>query len=361
MRNLKTYDQFLFEGGWATEKTQGTVITPDVIRNVVAQMDGIGKAFNGHLKELELPSLDFLRPIGSGTWWEEDVKNQPNKTYGDVDYMIAYPTLKLTAGKSREDEIETVKLYNKELLMWIEAEKILGIDIAETKEVSTDSSLKLVIEVAMPNDKMGYVQVDMVVTHKEYSDWAVFRMTPIKNVKGFVLGNLYSSFGEVLDLSIQARGVRAKFEGSVMKSYSTRKNTEDREISLNAQTFMKDIAKFFWDQSGTDKPFINTPIETWKGLDRNNPKFEDLCDGIKLVARTLGELGEFGTTIKYKSETDLLNAVIAQYEKKMLATYNSTKFDKAKSPAAIAAMEKIRSYCTEYIALAKDLLSKKLF
>ena len=357
MINLKTYDQFLFEGGWATEKTQGTVITPDVIRDVVAQMDGIGKAFNGHLRELELPSLDFLKPIGSGTWWEDDVKNQPTKTYGDVDYMLAYPTLKLTAGKDREDEIATVKLYNKELLMWIEAEKILGIDIEETKNVSTDASLKLVIEVAMPNNKMGYVQVDMVVTHKEYSDWAVFRMTPIKNVKGFVLGNLYSSFGEVLDVSIQARGVRAKFEGTVMKPYASRKNAEDKEISLNTQTFMKDIAKFFWEQSGTDQPFTNTPIETWKGMDRNDPKFEDLCDGIILVAKTLGSLGEFGTTIKYKTEKDLLSAVVTQYEKKMMTTYNSSKFDKAKSPAAIAAMEKVRSYCTEYITLAKKLLS----
>ena len=357
MINLKTYDDFLNEGGWATEKTQETVITPDVIRNVVAQMDGIGRAFNGHLRELELPSLDFLKPIGSGTWWEDDVKNQPNKTYGDVDYMIAYPTLKLTPGKSREDEIATVKLYNQELLMWIEAEKILGIDIKETKAVSTDSSLKLVVEVAMPNKKMGYVQVDMVVTHKEYSDWAVFRMTPIKNVKGFVLGNMYSSFGEVLDLSIQARGVRAKFEGDIMRPYSTRKNTEEKEVSLNTQSFMKDISRFFWEQSGTDQPFSNTPIESWKGMDRNNPTFEDLCDGIKLVAKTLGSLGEFGTTIKYKSEKDLLNAVVTQYEKKMLTTFNSSKFDKAKSPAALAAMEKIRSYCTEYIALAKKLLS----
>lgn len=356
MKNLQTYEQFLFEGGWASVKTQETPITPDVIRNVVAQMVGIGVAFNGHLRELELPSLDFLKPIGSGTWWEEDVKNQPDKTYGDVDFMIAYPTLKLTAGKEREDEIATVKLYNQELLMWLEAEKILGVDIEETKAISVDSSLKLVIEVAMPNGKMGYVQVDMVVTHKEYQEWAVFRMTPIKNVKGFVLGNLYSSFGEVLDLSIQARGVRAKFEGEVMKPYSKRANVEERLISSNAQTFMKDICQFFWQSSGTDLPFKDTPIEKWQGMNPKDPKFEDLCDGIKSVANTLSVLGEFGTTIKYKSESDLLKAVVNQYEKKMMVTYNSAKFDKAQSPAAIAAMTKIRNYIDEYVTKAKDLL-----
>ena len=64
MRNLKTYDQFLFEGGWASEKTQGTVITPDVISEVVKIFDRISTGFNSHLRELELPSLDFLKPIG---------------------------------------------------------------------------------------------------------------------------------------------------------------------------------------------------------------------------------------------------------------------------------------------------------
>jgi hypothetical protein len=357
MRNLKTYNQFLFEGGWATTKTQDTVITPDVIAQVVKIFDRLASEFNSHLSELELPSLDFLKPIGSGTWWSDDVENQPEKVYGDVDYMIAYPTLKLTGGKSREDEIATVKLYNKELLMWLEAEKFRGIDIEESKVISNDSSVKLIAEVPLKSGQTWYVQVDMVVTHKEYADWAVFRMTPIKNVKGFVLGNLYSSFGEVLDLSIQARGVRAKFEGDIMRPYSIRKNAEEKEISINNKTFMVDIARFFWEQSGTDQSFSNTPIETWKGMDKNNPTFEDFCDGILLVAKTLGSLGEFGTTIRYKSEGDFLKAVVAQYEKKMMTIYNSTKFDKAKSPASIAAMNKIRGFVTDYIKLAKKLLS----
>ena len=356
MRNLPTYEDFLFEGGWATTKTQGTVITPDVIKRVVDIMQRIATEFNGHLKELELPSLDFLKPIGSGTWWEEDMKNQPTKTYGDVDFMAAYPTLKLTSGSNREDEIATVKMYNQELMMWLEAESPKGVDIESTKEVSTDTSAKIIAEVEMPNGQPGFVQVDLVVTHKEYQDWAVFRMTPIRNVKGFVLGNLYSSFGEVLELSIQPRGVRAKFEGGVMKPYSKRANVEDRVISANATTFMEDIARFFWEQSGTDKSFNNLHISKWKGISPKSPSFEDLCEGIRLVAETLAELGEFGTVIKYKSAQELLNAVAAQYEKKMLTTKNSSKFDKAQSPAAIAAMKKIQSTVDEYIQKANTLL-----
>lgn len=359
MINLKTYESFLNEGGWETVKTQSTSITPDVIKSVVDIIDRIAKGFNSHLRELELPSLDFLKPIGSGSWWQEDLKDQPDKTYGDVDFMVAYPTLKLTSGSGREDEIATVKLYNQELLMWLEAENPKGIDIEETKNIANISSLKIVLEVSLADGSLGYVQVDLVITHKEYQDWAVFRMTPMRNVKGFVIGNLYSAFGKVLDLSIQTRGVRAKFEGDVMKPYSSRKNVEERDISISAKNFMSDIARFFWEKASSNMPFENTPIQSWKGMDPNNPRFEDFCEGIRLVAKTLSVLDEFGTTIKYKSERDLLKAVFDVYKKKMMTTYTASKFDKAKTPAAFAAIEKIRSLIDKYVKLAEVELLKK--
>lgn len=358
MKNLLTYSNWveLNEGGWASTKTQGTPLTPQVIKEVVDGMKILSDEFNSHLRELQLPPLDIMKPIGSGTWWEEDLKNQPDKLYGDVDYMVAYPTLKLTSKDERADEIATVKLYNQELLMFIESEKIPFVDIEESKKASTDSSIKLILKVSIEG-KDGWVQVDMVVTHKEYSDWAVFRMTPIKNVKGFVLGNLYSSFGEVLDLSIQARGVRAKFEGDVMKPYSKRKGTEERSISQNAETFIHDIARFFWEQANSGKAYSQSDtLKNWKGMNRNNPTFEDLCDGIIAVADTLSQLGEFGTTIKYKSRDQFIKAVIDRYEEKMMTTYNSSKFDKAETPAAKAAIEKIRSLIEKYVGTAKELL-----
>ena len=358
MDNLLTYDNWkeLNEGGWASTKTQGTPLTPQVIKLVVDKMNYISTEFNSHLRELQLPPLDIMKPIGSGTWWEDDLKDQPDKLYGDVDYMVAYPTLKLTAKDERADEIATVKLYNAELLMLIEADKMPGIDLEETRKASTDSSIKLILEIDIEG-KPGWVQVDMVVTHKEYADWAVFRMTPIKNVKGFVLGNLYSSFGEVLDLSIQARGVRAKFEGDVMKPYAKRKGTDERLISQNIQTFIHDIARFFWEQANSGKSYTQSDtLANWKGMDRKSPRFEDLCDGIKAVADTLSQLGEFGTTIKYKSREQLLKSVISRYEEKMMTTYNASKFDKAETPAAKAAIEKIRSTIEKYVQMAKDLL-----
>lgn len=359
MDNLLTYQNWteLNEGGWASSKTQGTPLTPEIISLVVKEMEWISQEFNSHLKEIGLPSLDFLKPIGSGTWWKEDLKDQPEKTYGDVDYMVAYPTLKLTGQDEKADEIATVKLYNKEFMMLMETDNWQNVDLEDTKVASTDTSIKLILKIKLGSGEIGWVQVDMVVTQKEYSDWAVFRYTPIRNVKGFVLGNLYSSFGDVLDISIQAKGIRAKFEGDVMRPYAKRKNVTEKVISANVQTFMEDIARFFWERSNPSKPFeSSSALSNWKGMDRNNPTFEDLCDGIKAVADTLSQLGEFGTTIKYKSSNDFLKAVIDRYQKKMEDAAKSSKFDKAVTPAAKAVVKKIQDLIVKYVDLSKELL-----
>jgi len=354
---LKLYEQWLLtEGGWATTKTQGTVIKPLIIADCVKKTRVIAEEFAAHCKTVELPPLDFTKPIGSGTWYEEDIVSQPDKVYGDVDFMVSYPVLELTGKDRRADEIATVKLYNKELIDFLKNKRYSFIDIAETMTVSNDVSLKFIMEVETPEGE-GWIQVDIVVTHTDYKEWAIFRMTPIRNVKGFVLGNLYSSFGEVLEVSIQPRGVRAKFAGTQMVAYSKRAGAEEKLLTANIQTFMHDIARFFWETSGTDKPYEeSSSLKRWKGINPQNPRFEDLCDGIRGVAETLEQLGEFGSVIKYKSAKELLDAVKKRYIEKMETAGNAEKLNKAETPSAIAAAEKLRKFVKDYTELADKLL-----
>lgn len=355
--SLKLYEEWLIaEGGWATTKTQGTVIKPKIIADAVSKLAAIGSDFAKHCQSIELPPLDFNKPIGSGTWYEDDIESQPDKVYGDVDFMVSYPVIELTGKDLRGDEIATVKLYNKELLDFIEKQRYAFIDLPETRSISSDSSIKLVMQVTTPEGD-GWIQVDMMVTHTEYKEWAIFRLTPIRNVKGFVLGNLYSSFGEVLEISIQPRGIRAKFTGSQMVAFSKRAGVEDRLLTSNINTFMNDIAEFFWEQSGTDKPYEpSTSLSSWKGISPNNPTFESLCDGIKAVAETLEKLGEFGTVIKYKNAKELLEAVKARYIEKMETAANDGKLNKITTPAAQAAADKLRAFVAEYTTKIKSLL-----
>lgn len=354
---LKLFEEFILEGGWSTIKTQNTIITPHIIADTVKIMDKISTGFNRHLMSLDLPSLDALRPVGSGTWWEDDLQDGVDKVYGDVDFMIAYPTLKLTDSGERADEIATVKLYNDELFKWLESEKLPDVDIEESKKMSSPTSVKLLFVINLKGGETGYVQIDLVVTHKEYAEWSLFRFTPVKNVKGFVLGNLYSSFGEVLDLSIQTRGVRAKLEKGVMQPWSKRKNTTEELISADANKFIDDIARFFWKQSGISKPYQpSKSLQSWKGMNLNDPKIETLIDGIKALADTLLQLNEFGTTIKFKSKDQFLKAVSDRYTEKMMITYNSSKFNKAQSEEAKETIKKIRSLIDKYVKLVKSKL-----
>lgn len=346
------------EGGWATTKTQGTIIKPLIISDCVNKLQIISNDFNKHCETLDLPRLEFIKPVGSGSWYEEDIKSYPDKVYGDVDYMISFPTLELTGKDERSNEIATVKLYNKELLNFLEKAKYTFLDLAETKKVSSETDMKLIMQVKTPEGE-GWIQVDMIVTHSGYKDWAVFRMTPIRNVKGFVLGNLYAAFGEVLELSIQPRGVRAKFSGTEMVSYSKRAGVEDKIVTSNINTFMQDIAKFFWLQSegtrGRDfKP--SASLTNWKGMNPNDPTFEELCKGIIAVGDTLEQLGEFGTVIKYKNANELLKAVKERYISKMVAAASNTKFDKANTPAAQAAADKVKHFVEDYTKLINKLL-----
>jgi hypothetical protein len=353
---VRLYENWLAEGGWASVKTQSTLIKPKIIADGVKKLQIIGSEFAAHCKTIELPPLDFSKPIGSGTWYEDDIISQPDKVYGDIDFMVAYPTLDLTGKDERSNEIATVKLYNNELLDFLSKKSYSFIDIEESRKISDPSSVKLIMKVATPEGD-GWIQVDMVVTHTGYKDWAIFRMTPIRNVKGFVLGNLYSSFGEVLEISIQPRGIRAKFGGTQMVSYSKRAGVEDRLITKDINTFMVDIAKFFWQESGTEKEFNpSQSLKSWKGIDPSNPRFEDLCDGIRAVADTLEQLGEFGTVIKYKSGAELLDAVRNRYIDKMYTAANSSKLDKITTPAAQAAADKLRAFVDEYVQKVKSML-----
>jgi len=249
-------------------------------------------------------------------------------------------------------------MYNQEFMMWLEDLNSPVIDFKESKRISNDATIKLIVKVDLGDALERFVQADLVVTHNEYSEWALFRFTPIKNIKGFVIGNLYSSFGEILDLSIQSRGVIAKMIDDKIVPASKRSGVETKLVSISVENFMSDIVKFIWGLSGTDKPLNTTAIDSWKSMNRNDPKIEDFCDGIKLLAKTLEQLGEFGGTVKYKNAKDFLQAVSDRYKAKMELINVNSKFDKAQSPMAILAVSKIKNLVTEYIQLVNKELNK---
>lgn len=350
MKYIGLFEEFINEGGWSTVKTQNTVLNPLAIKKTVDAVRNIEAQFNQYLESIDLPKMDFGQPVGSGTWWQDDLENNPDKLYGDVDLLVSYPTLKLHGEDTKKNEAESVRVYNDELMSWLEKTRPDGVDPEETRAISNLNSVRLVVVF-----EDNYVQVDMVVTHEEYKDWALIRLTPIRNVKGFVLGNMYSAFGEVLDVSVQLKGVRAKVQDGILVPYSKRAGVEEILVSSDIRSFLVDIAKFFWEQS-SNKPFNpGSDLVNWR-MDSSNPSMEQLFGGIKALANTLDELDEFGGSIKFKSKEEFLSAIVKRYEQKMMANYNASKFDKAESTQAKTTIQKVRKMIMDHIKLVKSLV-----
>jgi len=346
----------LNEGGWSTTATQDTILTPKLLKVADETTLRFQKDFNKYLKTTGLPEVNFIKPIGSGSWYEDDIINQPDKVYGDIDYMVSYPLLGISTDQ-RKDEIETNKTYNSEMLKFVQTVNLPYINEKETSASSSPGVVRLMLNLEFEG-KAVVVQVDVVVTFAPYEEWSIARYTPIRNVKGFVSGKVYKALADALGISIQERGVRAKFQGDVLAPWTKRAGVQDKVITMNFGTFLRDIADFFYRyEGGEGEGNLDAHLKSNPGLDGNKLSIEGMCKGIRALANSLEANGTFTKTLKYRNAQDFLNQFIKNYEREMMDTYNAKKFDKAATPAAHAAVAKVRSLIIEYIGKVKSLLA----
>lgn len=321
-------------GGWATTKTQGTKITPAVLKESITVLEKIFANFNQYISELEMAPLKVLGPGGSGVYFKQDLAENPDKAYGDVDILVEYP---LTEPQSRRIEIDTMKEYNQLMLKWIEEQPQPEIDAEESSAIS-DGSLKLVI-----NLKDGPVQVDIIPTFTYSADWARARYTPIRGVKGFVVGFLYQSFGNALDVSVTDRGVIAKIKDGSLVGPLMKKDVEERIITRNFSKFILDLAEFVDEFAGTKRELIiDDYLNEHPGIDVTQLSLEQICNGILGFARTLDKTGTFDLpNFKYNSQEEFLKEVVKIYAQKLHKHRTSSKYDKALTDLATQQKDKV--------------------
>jgi hypothetical protein len=329
------YSQWLTlnEGGWTSKKTQATKITPQVLKKADAYVQQMVADY-GKWLEKNYPGtapLVAVRPVGSGVYYEKDLEEAPEKVYGDIDYLIQYPVFADAVDK-RKAETEAVRWYNRELFHFFSDTRYPGIITDESKGAEGGAAV-LIVEV----EKDVYIQVDMVITHEEYRDWALDRFTPIHNIKGFVSGNLYSSMADVLTISMGDRGARAKLQNGALVPFKMRKDVEEVAISLNFKTLFLDIVSFFAKLKGVETPEVAVP-----GINTGDLSLGNIARGIAALADTLEREGFLdGKTIAYTDAKSMKTAVADTYSKKMDELRADKKFDKAEDPMALAAKEKI--------------------
>jgi hypothetical protein len=329
------YGQWLAinEGGWTSKKTQATKITPAVLKKADAYVQQMVADY-GKWLEKNYPGtapLVAVRPVGSGVYYEKDLEEAPEKVYGDIDYLIQYPVFADAVDK-RKAETEAVRWYNRELFHFFADTKYPGVIVEESKGADGGTGV-LIVEV----EKDIYIQVDMVITHAEYREWAMDRFTPIRNIKGFVSGNLYSSMADALMISMGDRGARAKLQDGALVPFKMRKNSEEIAISLNFKTLFKDVVDFFCRLKGVDPVEVSVP-----GINTGNLSLGAIANGIAALADSL-ERNELldGKTLKFKDAAEMKAEIARIYAQKMAGLRADKKFDKAEDPMAVAAKEKI--------------------
>jgi hypothetical protein len=85
------------EGGWDTTATQGTVITPNIVRAALAVTQQFVNDFNRFLADRNREPVRMGKPTGSTAYHEID---PDDKIYGDIDLqMVAPPEPGITYGQ----------------------------------------------------------------------------------------------------------------------------------------------------------------------------------------------------------------------------------------------------------------------
>jgi len=353
LKNIKSFTDFLQineMGGWATTKTQGTKITPAVLQEAIGVLENIFDDFNQWAQAHGFDSLTVVGPGGSGVYFKKDLEENPEKAYGDVDILVMYP---LNEPQGRRAEIDTLKKYNGLFLQWLAKTTRPDLDKEETSAIS-DGTLKLVI-----NLKDGPVQVDIISTFNYSSDWAKARYTPIRGIKGFVVGFLYQAFGNALDVSVTDRGVVAKIKGGDLVNPLLRKGVEERIVTRDFNRFLAQLAEFTDEFTRGEKRAVQLDqyLQQHPGIDVTDLSLEQICNGILGFARTLEQNGTFELPkSKYTNSQEFLQAVVDIYKIKIDKHTSSSKYNKAETDLAHQQRAKVMSDAET----AFEYVSKKL-
>lgn len=307
----------LIEGGWASKLTQDTKLTPDVVQECVSLYNKFVEDFNKHLKTKQLPEVEAGKAVGSSAYWEKDLKENPDKEYGDVDIMFYIPRLEGTTDNKNKT------IYSEEIKSFLE----------NNDKVQTENGTNLIFKLSDGK----YAQVDLVNGYSENKEWAAGRMTPERGVKGAIGGYLYSSLAEVLNFSIGTHGVQMKLKGGAPVKFTTAKADKVETVSKDIRRFGLDICKYYYQLiTGKDPKNmqVSDSLSKNSGMDPENIKNSDIVKMTKGISDTL-ELNSLfgkGALTNIKDSSDFISKITDIYKQKMTAAINDPKFNKAEGP-----------------------------
>jgi hypothetical protein len=332
------------EGGWDTTVTQGTVIKPAVVKQVLSIVQKFVDDFNAWLKPKGLGPVQIGKPTGSGAYHEQDQKENPDKIYGDIDLQMIAPAV-------------ADKTFGQFTTYW----NSLANDFVRT--VNPNYVHPGESKAGHPIIKIGdndYVQVDFMWHTPALSQWGASRVTPERGVKGLLTGNMYSVLGELLGMSIQHAGVQIKTQNGQQVSFSKQKDVVVNTITTNPITFIYDIFQYEAEQIlGQKTGNIDNDLRSFPGADINNIKISSLVNGVRGLANSFEKNNMFGkgNLTGFTDARDFLSKFINRYEEKAMIDINAAKRDKAETPEAKARAEEDRKKVQQGLDMVKGLFA----
>lgn len=291
---MKLYE--LCEGGWANTATQNTIIKPTTIRDLMPTLKQFERQLNQYLRQQNIPPCVIGNPVGSGTYYKQDLIDNQDKEYGDIDVQCIIPRVSdKTTAQTRAMYTDAIKNFSNS---------------HRSYETTTG------VNVIFHDTPVGPVQIDMVLMFDDRVKWTA-ALAPERGTKGVLSSSLYSALAQALDISINDDGIHAKTRDGELVPYNQRKNTKTHSISSDHKNWALDIAKFL---GATN---ISNSLKANPGM-KQNVKISDIVSSIKGLADTLELNG-------IKSADDVINDVKSIYMSKINKVINSPKFDKAES------------------------------
>jgi len=316
-------------GGWKTQKTVGVRLDPGTVKEAITVFTGVIDDFNEFLAARGADPVRALRPVGSVSYVDQDFVSEPDRVYGDIDYLVSFPCDSSTtedAGELRRIENATKRKYEGHWVDFLTSHRPFVVDVDDTVR-----STPLLTVIRLPDGR--HVQVDIIITFPRYQEWMGGRYTPERRRKGLIMGHLYKSLGDVLVLSIGTEGVIARVRDGARVPSRFRKGVSLTSVSIDIQNFLVDIARYL---VGTDDLRIHPLLERYPGTDRNDVSVFNLARGILGLGHTLAEHGIVGSGEEFSSE------VADRYVVNARGELSNAKYRKASTPAQFAAIEKVR-------------------
>lgn len=327
------------EGGWDTTLTQGTVLHPRVVGVALQVVDQFVNDFNKYLVAQGLGPIRRGRPTGSSAYYEVDSEEDPDKIYGDIDLQMIAP----------ESEGQTynqfVNYWNKLADDFVKAGGAPYVDVSESKPGHPIF--------ALGNNQ--YVQIDFMWHPNRLEQWGASRVTPERGVKGLLTGNMYSVFGELLNMSIQHAGVQLKVIDGQHVPFSKQKGTKVVTVTTEPTSFIYDVFRYVAKEQGLRSPRVSDLLKQFPGNDVDDVKISKLVNGIKGFAESaeLNNMFGKGDLANFADAQDFLQKFLNRYTEKAIEDVESKKRDKAETPEARARAEQDRQKVLQGLEMVK--------